>query len=95
MKRISIILFTAFASLWACDVKPAEEEIANTGAANFTAFFEMPMGSGSALWENGDKLVVVDTKNNLHRFDMDAGLSKPEGEFSGTVSENSQVKYVI
>ncbi len=95
MKRISIILFTAFASLWACDVKPAEEEIANTGAANFTAFFEMPMGSGSALWENGDKLVVVDTKNNLHRFDMDAGVSKPEGEFSGTVSENSQVKYVI
>lgn len=95
MKRISIILFAAFASLWACDVKPAEEEIANTGAANFTAYFEMPVGSGSALWEKGDKVVVVDTNNSLHRFDMDAGVSKEDGEFSGTVSEGSQVKYVV
>ncbi|MBQ9891809.1 MAG: hypothetical protein IJM35_01485 [Bacteroidales bacterium] len=95
MKRISIILFASFASLWACDVKPAEEEIANTGAAGFSASFQMPSGSGVALWESGDKLVVVDTRNGLHRFDMDAGISKPEGEFSGTLSENSQVKYVI
>ena len=93
MKRISILLFVTLTALWACDIKPAEEPIANTGAANFTATFETPAGI-PAYWETGDKLLVIDSKNNLHRFDMDAGADKTAGEFSGTLSEDSQVKYV-
>ena len=93
MKRISILLFVTLTALWACDIKPAEEPIANTGAANFTASFETPAGI-PAYWENGDKLLVVDTKDNLHRFDLDAGAAKTDGEFSGTIAEDSQVKYV-
>lgn len=93
MKRIYILLLTAVSCLWACDIKPAVEEIANTGAANFTASFETPFGI-PAYWEAGDKLIVVDTKDNLHRFDMDAGADKASGEFSGTLSEESQIKYV-
>lgn len=93
MKRISIVLIAAFASLWACDIKPAEEPIANTGAVNFTASFETTANI-PALWGDGDKLLVIDTKDNFHRFDMDAGAAKAAGEFSGTVSDGSQVKYV-
>lgn len=94
MKRIHILLIATLSALWACDIKPAEEVIANTGAANFTASFEMPFDI-PALWESGDKLVVVDSKNALHRFGLDAGADKASAEFSGTVSENSQVKYVL
>ena len=94
MKRYFFALSAAFACLWACDVKPAEEEIANTGAANFTASFECPAGM-TALWEAGDKLVVIDSKNHLHRFGLDAGAEKPAGEFSGTISEESSVAYVV
>lgn len=93
MRRISILSFALLSFLWACDTKPAEEAIANTGAANFSASFECPLGV-TALWEEGDKVVVVDSKNNIHRFDMDAGVSKSVADFSGTLSENSQVKYV-
>lgn len=93
MKRISILLFVTLTALYSCDIKPAEEPIANTGAANFTASFETPAGI-PALWENGDKLLVIDSSNKTHRFDMDAGASKSDGEFSGTLSENSEVKYV-
>ncbi len=92
MKRISI-LFVTLTALWACDIKPAEEPIANTGAANFTASFETPAGI-PAYWESDDKLLVVDSNDNLHRFDIDAGIDKLTGEFSGTLSENSQVKYI-
>ena len=94
MKRISIVVFSIISSLWACDIKPAEEEIANTGAVSFTASFETA-ANVPALWSSGDKLLVIDTKNNSHRFDMDAGASKVAGEFSGTVSDGSQVKYVV
>ena len=94
MKRISIVVFSIISSLWACDIKPAEEEIANTGAVSFTASFETA-ANVPALWSSGDKLLVIDTKNNSHRFDMDAGASKVSGEFSGTVSDGSQVKYVV
>lgn len=80
-------------ALWACDIKPAEEPIANTGAANFTASFETPAGI-RALWESGDKLLVVDSRGNAHRFDMDAGAARTDAEFSGTLSEDSEVKYV-
>jgi len=93
MKRIFLLSFVTFFCLWACDIKPAEEEIANTGAANFTAAFETPAGI-PALWEKGDKVVVIDSKDVLHRFDLDAGESKASGEFSGTISEDSQVKYI-
>ena len=93
MKRIYILITAVATCLWACDVKPAEEEIANTGAANFTASFETPFGI-PAYWEAGNKVVVVDSKDNLHRFDLDAGADKTAGEFSGTLSEDSQVKYV-
>lgn len=93
MKRISIVIISFITFLWACDIKPAEEQIANTGAVSFTASFETTSDI-TALWSNGDKLWVIDTKNNAHRFDMDAGASKTAGEFSGTVSDGSQVKYV-
>ena len=93
MKKLYIIAIAAISALWACEVLPAEEPIANTGAANFSASFECPVGM-AALWDEGDKLLVIDTKNTLHRFDMDAGSGKSDGEFSGTLSEDSQIKYV-
>ena len=94
MKRISIVIPSIIASLWACDIKPAEEVIANTGAVSFTASFETAANI-PAPWSSGDKLLVIDTKNNFHRFDIDAGVAKTQGEFSGTVSDGSQVKYVV
>lgn len=93
MKRITIVLFTAFSILWACDIYPAEEKIANTGAASFSASFECPSGV-NAYWEDDDKVVVIDSKNMAHRFDLDNGASKIAAEFSGTLSENSKIKYV-
>lgn len=93
MKKYFLIITATLLCLCSCDVKPAKEEIANTGAANFTASFEVPQGM-SALWEAGEKVVVVDSKNNIHRFDMDTGADKTAGEFSGTVSEDSQIKFV-
>ena len=94
MKRISIVSFAVYTLLlWACDIRPAEEEIANTGAASFSASFECPSGV-NAYWEDDDKVVVIDSKNIAHCFDLDNGVAKTAAEFSGTLSENSQIKYV-
>lgn len=93
MKRISILLFVTLLGAAGCDIKPAEEVIADTGALNFTASFEIGAGM-SALWNAGDKVLVVDSDNGLHKFDLDDGASRSEGEFSGTLSSGAKVKYV-
>ena len=77
-----------------CDVKPAEEFIEDTGASNFIASFETAVGV-DALWSTSDKLLVIDSEDVSHRFDLDAGSETNDGEFSGILSPKSSVKYVV
>ena len=88
---VSVVLAVMTAG---CDIRPAEEFVEDTGAANFVASFEVTAGV-SAPWAADDRLVVIDSDNVSHKFGLDAGVSKEEGEFSGNISPKSTIKYVV
>ena len=95
MKIRKFIVFTVLAMLaYGCDVRPAEEYVEDTGAANFIATFEVAAGI-DAPWDADDKLVVIDSDNVSHKFGLDMGAAKDEGEFSGNISPKSTIKYVV
>ena len=93
-KRINILYaLAAVFCISACDITPAEETVADIGAANFVARFEVT-GDVAAPWEASDKLIVIDSKNALHRFDLDTGAATSDGDFSGEITPGCQIKYV-
>ena len=95
MKVRSLIIIAVWTtSIIGCDIRPAEEFIEDTGAANFVASFEVASGI-SAPWESDDKLIVIDSENISHKFGLDAGAKTDNGEFSGTISPKSRVKYIV
>ncbi len=93
MKKLFFIFSIAAIVFAACDILPAEEAIEDIGAANFVARFEVGQDV-AAPWDASDKLVVIDTKNTLHRFGLDTGAKTDEGDFSGEITPGSRVKYV-
>ena len=94
MKRSTIALISILPALsWACDIIPAEETVMETGAIAFSASFNAPSGS-TALWNASDRLIVVDSKDKLHKFTLDVGKGTENGEFSGDITPGSTVKYV-
>ena len=92
--RKFIVLTVLAVVVYACDVRPAEEYVEDTGAANFVASFEVAAGV-AAPWDADDKLVVIDSDNISHKFGLDMGATKNEGEFSGNISPKSTIKYVV
>lgn len=95
MKYRCLLIMAMSALLFiGCDVKPAEEFVEDTGASNFIASFETAVGV-DALWSTSDKLLVIDSEDVSHRFDLDAGSETNDGEFSGILSPKSSVKYVV
>ena len=67
---VSVVLAVMTAG---CDIRPAEEFVEDTGAANFVASFEVTAGV-SAPWAADDRLVVIDSDNVSHKFGLDAGV---------------------
>ena len=93
-KRYIFLTAIVVATVTGCDIRPAEEYIEDTGSANFVASFEVS-GNMSALWNDGDNLLVIDSQNIPHRFGLDMGSETENGEFSGNISSKSTIKYVM
>lgn len=92
-KLISISLLAAIAA--GCEVLPAEEPIAETGMAAFTASFET-LKDVPATWAKGDRLQVIDSEGAMARFTLDNTVGDGNrGEFSGEITPKTTIRKII
>lgn len=92
-KLISISLLAAIAA--GCEVLPAEEPIAETGMAAFTASFET-LKDVPAIWSKADRLQVIDSEGTMARFTLDNTVGDGNrAEFSGEITPKATIRKVI